>query len=316
MIPVQHEARLSSLSTLGIGGPGAALARIHHPSEIEAAVDHAADRGWPVLYLGAGSNVLFSDDGFRGMILKNEIPGIEIFGSEVEAGAGEDLGGLIRRLNREGLGGLERLYGIPGTVAGAVVGNAGAYGQEIGDSLIEAEIRDGKEIRTLPASELGFRYRHSRFKDRRAWFLTRCRFKLRPRQGDLQKVSDEILQRRLVKYPPGLKCPGSFFKNIPLDDVPADTLAALPANFVVHGKIPAGKLLEAVGARGSRLGGALIANYHGNLVINDEGARSREIVELAGRYSGKVLERFGIQLEAEILVVGQDSPANLMPDDH
>jgi UDP-N-acetylenolpyruvoylglucosamine reductase len=200
---------------------------------------------------------------------------------------------------------MERLYGIPGTVAGALVGNAGAYGQQIGESVLEVSIWSNHQVQVLPAGDLDLRYRNSLFQRQRDWFILKCRLRLRKSSEPLQEISDEILTKRLVKYPQGLKCPGSFFKNLNLDEVPKTALEKIPEDFIMFGKIPAGKLLEAVGANGVRRGNAQFADYHGNLIVNLGQATSQDILTLADEYAGRVWEHFRIRLEPEILILDE-----------
>ncbi|HSR69256.1 MAG TPA: UDP-N-acetylmuramate dehydrogenase [Acidobacteriota bacterium] len=307
----QREVPLGPMTTLGIGGPCRALVHAASAEDVQSALQQARRESLPVLYLGAGSNVLFDDDGFSGLVIRNEMRGVEVQGTEVEVAGGHDLGELIRLLNSRGLAGMERMYGIPGTVAGAVVGNAGAYGQEISERLLQAEILENGQRRRLDARQLGFAYRHSRFKENPGWFLLTCRLRLERGQDDLQRISDDILSQRTQKYPPHLRCPGSFFKNLPLRDIPAESVRRMPESYVHYGKVPAGVLLEAVGAKGARLGDAAIAGYHGNLFFNAGGATSRDMRGLARHWAARVEERFGLQLEEEIRIVGKDGPANV-----
>jgi UDP-N-acetylmuramate dehydrogenase len=255
---------------------------------------------------------VFGETGFPGLVLRNEIGGVEIEGREISVGAGESLSELIRRSNQAGLAGLERMYGIPGTVGGAVVGNAGAYGQEIGPSVVQTEVWEDGRVLSLSGSELAFAYRSSALKGRRGAFLLRCRLRLvEGAQEDLQATSDEILATRLAKFPADLKCPGSFFKNVPLDRLPPE--ARVPADFVVHGKVPAGRLLEAVGAQGQRRGGAVVATYHGNLVVNEGAATADDVLTLTSELADRVLDRFGVRLEREVVLVDGPTGANLFP---
>ena len=301
---LRSEAPLAPLTTLAIGGRSRWLLELSDPDQLDSAWRWARRRGLPVLFLGAGSNVLFADAGYEGLVIRNRLRGRERAGTEIRVSGGEDLGETIRWANRLGLSGMERLYGIPGTLAGAVVGNAGAYGQEIGDRIREVSFWTPEEgVRTLPASGLDFRYRHSLFKERRDWFLLSCTLVLEPAPEPLQPVSDEILATRLAKYPVGLKCPGSFFKNVIAAELEPEILSRIPADFIFYGKIPAGKLLDEVGARGRRIGGALIAPHHANLFVNEEGAASRDMLALARKYSNRVRERYDIELEPEILIV-------------
>ncbi len=294
---------LSEATTLGVGGEARYLVEVHSRIELDQGWEWAQRLGLPTLFLGEGSNVLAPDAGFPGVVLRNRIVGRERAGDEVAVGGGENLPALIRWLNSEGLAGMENMYGIPGTVAGAVVGNAGAYGQEIQERLIDVDVWSPKGVFTLPVAELNLGYRHSVFKERRDWFVLGCRLRLRAETRNLQALSDAILEKRLLKYPVGLRCPGSFFKNVVAQDLEPEVLRRLPSDFVVYGKIPAGKLLEAVGANGTRRGDARFAPYHGNLLMNVGQASQAEILSLAREYADKVFERFGIRLEAEVLIV-------------
>ena len=301
---LRPDTPLAPLTTLAIGGSSRWLLELRDPAQLEAAWNWARRQVLPVLFLGAGSNVLFADAGYEGLVIRNRLRGRERAGNEIRVSGGEDLGEVIRWVNGLGLAGMERLYGIPGTVAGAVVGNAGAYGQEIGDRIREVSFwSPDNGLRTLPASALDLRYRHSLFKERREWFMLSCTLVLEPSSEPLQPVSDEILATRLAKYPVGLKCPGSFFKNVIADELDRQVLSRIPEDFILYGKIPAGKLLDEVGARGRRIGGALIAPHHANLFVNEGGAVCRDMLKLARKYSNRVRERFDIELEPEILIV-------------
>ena len=295
---------LAKLSTLGVGGPARWLAPIERRQQLNRAREWAHRQGLPILYLGEGSNVLFSDQGFAGLVLQNRMLGRDRSGTELRIAGGENLGEIICWANRQQLAGMENMYGIPGTVAGALVGNAGAYGQEIGDLVTEVEVWDRGQVHSLSAPEAGFEYRESVFKTRRDWFILSCTIRLQLSSRDLMAVSAEILSRRLEKYPAGLKCPGSFFKNVVVKDLPPATAAAVPTDFISYGKIPAGRLLEEVGAKGARRGNAQFARHHANLLVNLGQATSRDIVTLTEKYARRVLQRFGIRLEPEIRIVG------------
>ena len=301
---LRRSVSLSRYSTLEIGGEARFLVSIRDPTDLPALLNWSEGQEIPRIIIGEGSNVLFPDSGFPGLVVQILIPGIEREGNEVTVGAGENLGRVIEWLNQHGLQGMERMYGIPGSLAGAVIGNAGAYGQEIGQVLTEATVlaADGK-ITSMPAAELDFQYRHSLFKQDRTLILLNCRLRLGPGKGSLQEVSDSILKKRSGKYPPGMKCPGSYFKNVKVEELNEDQLERIPTSFVMHGKVPAGKLLEAVGANGARKGDAAIASYHGNLIMNNGRATARDIVWLAEKYCRRVQESFGIQLQPEIRVV-------------
>jgi len=198
------------------------------------------------------------------------------------------------------------MYGIPGTLAGAVVGNAGAYGQEIGARVLRATGYQDGEGHVFSKEDLTFGYRTSVFKEQPDLFLGSCCLRLEHASGNLQAISDAILEERLKKYPLDLKCPGSFFKNVVWQELPKDVRMRIPADFVMYDKIPAGKLLEAVGAKGARKGEAQFAVHHANLLVNNGTALSCDVLELAREYALRVLEEFGIRLQPEILVIGAD----------
>lgn len=299
----RENVSLRDFSTLEIGGPCRYFASLRSLNDWIAALQWARDRSIHLLVIGEGSNILFPDSGFRGLVARNEIKEMTLEGTLVEVGGGKNLGELIRFLNQRGLAGMERMYGIPGTVAGAVVGNAGAYGQEISDCLTEVDVWTGDRLETLPRDDLRFFYRSSLFKTKPEWFIVRCRFKLRTSKSDLQAISDAIIARRSEKYPPSLRCPGSYFKNVLVQQLTPDQLRKIPRGFIQFGKIPAGRLLESVGAKGASRGQASFATYHANLIINRGGATASDIVGLAQEYSGRVQNLFGVQLEPEIQII-------------
>lgn len=306
------DVSLADFTTLGVGGNAMWLVKIDSFYKLQQAQAWAAERALPILYMGDGSNMLFSDRGFRGLVIQNGIQGCESYSDELKVGGGTDLNELIRKANSLNLAGMECMYGIPGTVAGALVGNAGAYGQEIGDVVTQVSVWSGSQIQILTAADLQFNYRHSVFKTDPHQFILQCQLSLTRSPKKLQKHSDEILSKRHPKYPPGLRCPGSFFKNIPTEGLTKTALEKVE-HFVMFDKVPAGRLLEAVGANGSRRGDAQIAPYHGNLIMNTGRATTRDILWLANLYAGKVWERFQVRLEPEILIVDNNNWPYLHP---
>ncbi len=301
---LQSDVSLAELSTLKVGGVGRWFVQVREVEHLQQVWTWARQQPIAILYLGDGSNILFSDHGFPGLMIRNGFKGRDRSGEEeVEVGAAESLEEVIVWLNHLGLQGMERMFGIPGTIGGALVGNAGAYGQEIGDRVVDINVWMDGEVQVFPASAFDFRYRCSAFKEHPDWFILKCRLRLSKCSEDLQEISNEILSRRLVKYPTDLRCPGSFFKNVVLDELSKETAVRVPDDFIMFGKVPAGKLLETVGANGVRRGDAQFADYHGNLMINLGQASSRDILELANKYAGRVFDRFGIQLQPEVVIV-------------
>ena len=260
--------------------------------------------------MGGGSNILFPDKKVKGLIIRLNGGQIRKDGEDVIAPAGLPLSRLISFSIEHGLRGLESLSGIPGTVGGAIYGNAGAYGQSVSDHLAKVEVFDGKERKWLSKRECGFSYRDSVFSakggsasggKRKRWIILQATFSLeRGRRDELEEAAGRIMRERLKKYPPTLRCPGSFFKNPLLWEVPKSALKTIDRRKIIDGKIPAGYLLEEVGARGMAQGGIRVAHYHGNLFINMGNGTERDAKRLAKTLKERVKRKFGILLEEEV----------------
>lgn len=295
----------SELTTLKIGGPVKEVIAVKTEADLVNSFQPSAISHQPLLIIGGGSNLLVSDEGFDGTVIKNEITGIKKDGNDLIVKSGTALQDLVNFANDNGLAGLENLAGIPGTIGGAIYGNAGAYGQAISDHLVSVNIYSAISRQSLAVSKnnCGFNYRDSMFKKDKSIILE-ATFSLSPSDPKtLKEISEETIKKREVKYPPGIKCPGSFFKNIPADSLPKEILYNIPEGFVLYGKVSAGGLLESVGAKGAKLGNILIAPYHANLFINQGGGTAQDFYELAKTYSQKVYEKYGIRLEPEVQLI-------------
>lgn len=305
MIEIKEDVYLRDYTTLGVGGPVAYFVEVATSEKMEEAVGRANAMRVSYLVIGSGSNLLVADAGWNGMIIKDSMEGIEIDGQKVKVLAGTLLQDLVDTANENGLAGLERMAGIPGTVGGAVYGNAGAYGQTISDHLIDVAVLDNGEKREFSKEECRFDYRESIFKKRRDLLILEVRLELESGDsGQLQKISTETIKKRLEKWKPEFRTPGSFFKNIIAAKLEKEILEKIPEDKIVYGKVPAGYLLEAVGARGATNNGIEIANYHANLFINTGSGTARDFYDLAMKYKDKVKEKFGIELEPEVQLVG------------
>mgnify|MGYP005845086247 CR=1 FL=1 len=300
---LRYNVPMSEHTTLGIGGPSRAMVLVATPEELVETVRVAEASDLPYIVVGGGSNLLVSDQGVDRLVVKNEIVGIRAEGDVVSVYSGTRLQEMVDYTLANGWQGMQRLTGIPGTVGGAVYGNAGAYGQVISDFLEEVVCFDGRQVVTLAKSECHFAYRHSAFKENR-FAILEARFRLE--RGDsaaLTAESQGVLAQRLVKYPVGLKCPGSFFKNVLASKVSPESLQLIPPERILYGKIPAGYLLEQVGARGQALGGIQISPSNANLFMNVGGGRAEELVQLAAEFAGRVRDRYGIRLEPEVQLI-------------
>jgi UDP-N-acetylmuramate dehydrogenase len=306
-VQIQKQFPLSKVTTLQIGGPAKEFVVIKTEEELIEAIQYAQKLHLGFLIIGGGSNLLVADEGIDKLIIKNEISGIKKLGNNLVVKSGTILQDLVNFAVDNGLAGIEKMAGIPGTVGGAVYGNAGAYGQTISDHLIEVKYLDSSvlpmKLRIYSKSECQFDYRYSNFK-KSLFPILEITFSLTPTDSqELKKVADETLSKRFPKYPPGIKCPGSFFKNILAKTLSEELLKNIPSEKIPYGKVSVGYLLDEVGAKGDQLGEIEIAPYHANLFINKGGGKASDFYKLASKYQKKVYEKFGITIEPEVQLI-------------
>jgi UDP-N-acetylmuramate dehydrogenase len=300
---------LASYTTFRIGGKAEYFFVARTTRDILRAAGWAHEQKLPCTVLGGGTNVLIADKGIKGLVVKVATGDVDISGRVVTAEAGANLFETIRRTLREGLGGMETMSGIPGTVGGAVYGNAGAYGHGIHEVVEEVVAFDGRKIRLLKNRDCKFTYRDSVFK-KNHWVILAVRLKLkRAKRKELGRISREIVAIRAKKYKPGLRCAGSFFKNIELAKLtPAarkKILKMIDQNKIKGGKLPTGHLIELIGGRGMRVGGIGIPNFHGNLLVKlSRSGTAEDARRLAVIVKTKVKKKFGITLEEEVQFLG------------
>lgn len=270
-----------------IGGPADLLVVPEDVEDLKAALAFAGAAGMPVTILGGGSNTLVRDGGIRGMVIvPSAFQDLERHGTEVMAGAGTRVSRLLAFCSKQGLTGLEILSGVPGTVGGAVWGNAGAWGGSVADHLARVRLvkKEGSEV-ILAREAIPFGYRFSRLP--RGSVILQATFALAP--GDptaiRQRISRSLVQRN-ASQPVEFRSAGSIFRNPPGDF--------------------AGRLVEAAGVKGTRIGGAMISAKHGNFFVNLGGARATDVLALVALAQERVRAMTGIELELEIRVIGED----------
>lgn len=284
---------LAPLTTFRIGGPAELFVEAGDRDALVHAVGAARAHGVPCFVLAGGSNVLIDDRGLSGLVVHNLTAGVRREGDRLTVDSGLPLGRLLDAAAREALSGLEFAAGIPGSVGGAVYGNAGAYGKSMEDVLVRATLltRDGRIVEVGPEA-LGFAYRTSALKASGDIVLD-ATFALVP--GDRERIRqamDEIVRIREAKHPDPARfgSAGSYFKNLP---------PATPGGR----RTPAGLLLEQAGAKGMRVGRAMVSEAHANFIVNAGGATAADVLELARRLKVLVLARFGVGLEEEVLYI-------------
>ncbi len=277
---------LGRLTTLGTGGPARAFARPETLDELEEALAWAAGKHLPVATIGLGSNLLVADEGFEGLVLKlaGELAEASVEGERLVAGGGAANAVCLHRVRVAGLGGFEFACAIPGTVGGGVWMNAGAYGSDWAAILDRALVVDGDGAQWASPGELGLSYRHSEL--RHGQVVARAEFRLAPLPEEQIKANVARLQAlRKAAQPTNKRTFGSVFKN--------------PEH-----ELTAGRMLEACGLKGHRIGGAQISPRHANFIENADGARSIDAVALMTEARRRAREQFGVELQHEVELLG------------
>jgi UDP-N-acetylmuramate dehydrogenase len=300
---IQQDFLLSNITTLKIGGPAKQYTVVKNTEDLINIIKDSKNKGERFLVVGGGSNLLISDDGVNKLVIKNETDNIQKSGNVVTAKSGTGLQTLVDFTITNGFSGMQKLTGIPGTVGGAVYGNAAAYGQTISDNVTEVVCFDGQNKKSLSKKECLFNYRDSGFK-KNGLVILEVRFQFPLGEPDeLKKESEEILEKRLQKYKPGVLCPGSFFKNILIEKLTPEQKKLIPEDRDYYGKVPAWFFLDSVGAKGDKLGQIKIADFHGNLFMNEGDGKAADFYKLAKKYYKKVEEKFGVKLEPEVQLI-------------
>ncbi|MEO5616189.1 MAG: UDP-N-acetylmuramate dehydrogenase [Candidatus Eisenbacteria bacterium] len=295
--PLRHH------TTFRIGGPADYFFAGRTPGQMVEALRVSRECELPVFLLGGGSNLLVSDEGFRGLVLHNACDAVEFDGTAAQVGCGTDFLDLIIQCRDRGLAGLEFAAGIPGSVGGALYGNAGCYGDDIGSYTIECTHVDleGARVETKPADWYQFGYRDSRLKrDPRVLLTVLLQFKAGD-GAEIQKVIDEKLEIRRIKHPQWRIEPtaGSYFKNLPPDwQMPGAKLS--PGTR----RVAAGQLLDECECRGLRVGDAMVFAKHANIIVNAGHSTARDVLELAAEMKRRVREKFAVELEEEVMFLG------------
>lgn len=283
---ILENVSLAPFTTYQIGGPADYFVEAASAEEVTEALEWAGERDMPVFVFGGGSNLLFDDAGFRGLVIRMRAEGVAVEGERVTAAAGVMMARVVKAAAEAGLTGVEAWNGLPGTVGGAVIGNAGCFGVEAKDVLESAQVwMPGEGVRDVGPEFFDYSYRWSRLK-KEAGIVLSATFKLA--RGDVAEIAakmKEIARSRIQKQPPGSST-GSFFKNPEGDS--------------------AGRLIEAAGLKGHVLGKAQISPHHANFFLNRGGATAAEVLELADLAQKEVERQFGVTLQREVIYVPED----------
>jgi UDP-N-acetylmuramate dehydrogenase len=296
---------LSRYTRFGIGGPADLYAETGGVEAFVAALAVARASGLPTIVIGGGTNLIVSDCGFRGIVLRYRGERLTASGNRVVVEAGAVLQDLVDFAVARGLQGLETLAGIPGSAGAAVYGNAGAYGHSISERVASVRFHDGSEVREFDNARCEFQYRESVFKRHKDWIVFSADLLLEPADpAALRQTAGDIVKVRNEKFPVTMKCAGSVFKNLMVKDLPAEAAVQIPEGVAREGKVPAAWFLEQVGAKGVVRGDIHVASYHANLIYNAGAGTAADLCALIRELKARVYARFAIDLEEEVQYVG------------
>lgn len=303
--PIKEGEKLALHTSFKIGGPAKYFAVANSQEEIIELIKAASKLKLPYLILGSGTNILFSDNGFDGLVIKIQDQAIKILGEKMLCSAGVALSQAVDQAWSAGLSGLEWAAGIPGTIGGAVYGNAGAYGGDMACIVEAVEVFSRKKIKQINNKKCAFAYRASIFKKEgnRDVILTMT---LRLQRGDKRKIKAKmakIISQRKIKeddYPSA----GSVFKNIKLSEKELVDFSGrypdFPEKFKMHKTIPTAWLIEQCGLKCKKIGGAMVSQKHAGRIINVGEAKAEDVIILVSVIKQKVRTNFNLQLMEEV----------------
>lgn len=318
MLNIQENVPLAKYTTFRIGGPAKFFVEIESGEELAEAVAFAQEKKIDFYILGGGSNVLVSDEGFQGLIIKINSKLFVAHDVSIGCGTGLFLAKIVREAATRELAGMDWAIGIPGTIGGAIRGNAGAFGGEIANVVKAVNFIDvndlheqmsGKKvvkIKTFKKEQCEFGYRDSIFKKNKNLVILSASFEFKKgNKEDIEKNMLEILDKRRANYPKGVGSAGSFFTN-PVVENPElikefeEDTGSKSKNY----KIPAGWLINAVGLRGKKIGGAMVSEEHANFIVNTGGATAEDVIMLASFAKQQVRDKMKVELHEEVQYVG------------
>lgn len=305
---LQENILLAPFTYMKIGGPAKYFVQTGSAAELKSAVCSAIELNIPFRVLGGGANVLISDKGYDGLIIRNITTDVHFSETMATVSAGYNLTKLAGEAAHKGLSGLEFAFGIPGTVGGAVYGNAGAFNTEIKDVLIAAKVLFPDGIRQMSAVDLGFQYRHSVLKEEGKYGVV-LEVQLSLKQGDTAEI--HTLQKKRLDYrkehqPLEKPSLGSVFKNVPVADFPKDLLEKFDIeHHSADGVVAAGYINDRLELKGMRIGDAQLSEKHGNFIVNLGSATAEQVIMLVSAIKQKVrVGCGGLELHEEIQYLG------------
>ncbi|KKP71361.1 MAG: UDP-N-acetylenolpyruvoylglucosamine reductase [Candidatus Moranbacteria bacterium GW2011_GWE2_35_2-] len=308
-IKIQKDVLLAPYTTFKIGGPARFFVEVKNEEELIEALEYAKENNLEYFILGGGSNILVSDKGFDGMVIKLQDTRYKIQDTNITCGASIAISKLVIESVKNSLTGLEWAMGIPGTVGGAVRGNAGAFGGEIAQNIVSVRavkiFNTESKIIKLKKEDCKFSYRNSIFKEDTGWIILSVIMNLKQGNTEVSNTKIKEIVRKRIKKQPKYPSAGSFFKNPFVKN--EKIIQEFEKETGVKNsdrKIPAGWLIEQVGLKGKKIGGAQVSEKHANFIINTGDATAEDVIILSSLIKQKVRTRFGVQLQEEVQLVG------------
>lgn len=306
----KHQVTLAPYTTFKVGGKAALFVEVSSPIELAEALETAGREQLPVFILGGGSNVLFSDNGFPGLVVRMVDGGVLVKNEgHIVAGSGIPLRDVVHIAAENSLAGLETLAGIPGSFGGALRGNAGAFGNDIGRHVVSVKTfhKETGMVKEMLAKDCGFGYRESYFKKHPHIVILSAIMKLKSDgvRTDIRRVMRETVAKREEKHSQSALCAGSFFMNPTVSDRKLQKEFETESGTTCReNKIPAGWLIDRVGLRGKTIGGAMVSMEHPNYLVNTGNAKAEDVVMLSSLVKTRVRDELGVMLQEEVQLVG------------
>ncbi len=305
----KHNITLAPYTTFRVGGPAKLFVEVGNPMELAEAFETADREKVPVFVFGGGSNVLFSDTGFSGLVIRICDGGISVRkDGKIVAGAGIALASILGAAAENALSGLETLAGIPGSFGGAIRGNAGAFDNDIGRHIVSVKVFSKKSgmVKEMKHEECGFGYRKSFFKEHPELIILSAILSLSEgNENSIRKIMKETIAKREAKHPQAALCAGSFFVNPVVENATLRKEFEQESNAACRdNKVPAGWLIDRAGLRGKTIGGARVSEHHPNYIVNTGHAKAEDIIMLSSLIKTRVRDEFGVRLQEEVQMVG------------
>lgn len=308
MISIQEKIPLAPLTSFRVGGDASFYVEVTSAQELKEALDFAKEKNLKYYLLGGGTNLLVSDKGFDGLVIRMKMNTVCLSDNMIEADAGVPLIKVINMAAQAGLGGMELMAGIPGSMGGAVRGNAGAYGTEICQLVKKVKAFDVEKNETIEFENdsCDFSYRFSIFKKNSNLIALSISLELTPADPkEIQEKTNATIMKRASMGLGGYKSAGSFFMNPTVENQKLkEEFEKEKGEAARNDKLPAGWVIEQAGLRGKKIGGAAVCDKHSNYIINAENATAEEVMILVSYIKQQVRDQFGIQLQEEVNYVG------------